>query len=154
MNVLFICTHNRCRSVLSEVIFNQLTSDGFQFFSAGSQPVGQVHPLSIKYLGQAQFDPTGVASQSWNDFADAEIDVTITVCDSAANEVCPIWMGNALKLHWPLADPSKIEGSEEDIRQAFMDVINQIKQRVAIFMGIDFESMSKAEIKKELQAIA
>ena len=154
MNILFICTHNRCRSILSEVIFNQLTSDNFQFYSAGSQPSGEVHPLSIKYLAQTQFDPSHAQSQRWDDFVDSDIDIAITVCDSAANEVCPIWMQNCIKLHWPLVDPSKVEGSDADKQAAFLHCIDTIKQRVALFMDMDLDNLQGAQLQQALSKLA
>ncbi|WP_100656194.1 arsenate reductase ArsC [Alteromonas flava] len=131
MKVLYICTHNRCRSILSEAITNHISSGSdLDARSAGSQPVGEVHPLTLKYLDEAGIATTGLHSQSWDDFADYAPDVVITVCDSAAQEVCPVWFGNALQLHWGLSDPSKIQGSEDDIATAFRNCIAIIKQRV------------------------
>ena len=99
-NLLFICTHNRCRSVLAEVIANNRFDDFYSACSAGSQPAGQIHPLTLEFLS-ARGPPTeGLRSQSWDDFADQEFDLVVTVCDSAANESCPLWMSDAPRAHW------------------------------------------------------
>lgn len=130
MKILYICTHNRCRSILSEAISNQQQTNLLDAKSAGSQPVAAVHPLSIHYLQQAGYSASGLTSKSWDELSDFQPDVIITVCDSAAGEVCPIWFGNTLKIHWGLADPSKVIGSEAEVASAFADCINTIEQRV------------------------
>lgn len=130
MKVLYICTHNRCRSILSEAITNHVAGDVITAKSAGSQPVGEVHPLSLKYLSEAGIPTEGLQSQSWDEFEAFAPDLVITVCDSAAGESCPVWFGKSVKVHWGLSDPSKLTGSEEDIARAFNDTIAQISARV------------------------
>ena len=130
MKVLYICTHNRCRSILSEAITNHVAGDVITAKSAGSQPVGEVHPLSLKYLSEAGIPTEGLQSQSWDEFEAFAPDLVITVCDSAAGESCPVWFGKSVKVHWGLSDPSKLTGSEEDIARAFNDTITQISARV------------------------
>ena len=130
MKVLYICTHNRCRSILSEAITNHVAGDVITAKSAGSQPVGEVRPLSLKYLNEAGIPTEGLQSQSWDEFEAFAPDLVITVCDSAAGESCPVWFGKSVKVHWGLSDPSKLTGSEEDIARAFNDTIAQISARV------------------------
>lgn len=140
MKVLYICTHNRCRSILSEAITNHAAGDTMQAKSAGSQPVGEVHPLSIKYLQEAGISVDGLQSQSWDEFEDFAPDLVVTVCDSAAGESCPVWFGKSVKVHWGLSDPSKLEGSEEEKAQAFRETINIITQRVQRLAKVEFSS--------------
>ncbi|NMH59186.1 arsenate reductase ArsC [Alteromonas ponticola] len=128
MKILFICTHNRCRSILSEAITNQLTDSHVVARSAGSQPVDEVHPLSIKYLEQSGFDTLGLTSKSWHQLESFAPDVVVTVCDSAASESCPVWFGQAIKVHWGLEDPSKIDDAKEAER-AFLHTIEIISER-------------------------
>ena len=130
MKILYICTHNRCRSILSEAITHQEAQGVIEARSAGSQPSGEVHPLSIKYLQQAGIDTAGLQSQSWHEFKDFAPDVVITVCDSAAGESCPLWFGQAIKVHWGLEDPSKVEGTSAQQTQAFQRCIELIQTRV------------------------
>ena len=130
MKILYICTHNRCRSILSEAVTNHLASDLIDARSAGSQPVGEVHPLSIKYLAEEGIATEGLRSESWDDFEDFAPDLVVTVCDSAAGEVCPVWFGDTMKVHWGLEDPSKLTGSEEIISDAFRNTIAIISDRV------------------------
>ncbi|MBO1255482.1 arsenate reductase ArsC [Alteromonas sp. 5E99-2] len=150
MKILYICTHNRCRSILSEAITNQFAAGVLEAKSAGSQPCGEVHPLSIKYLEEQNINVGGLQSQSWDEFEQFAPDLVITVCDSAAGEVCPIWFGNSLKMHWGLSDPSKIEGSEEEKRQGFLKTIKIIKERVEKLKVIASSATTTETIKKEL----
>jgi arsenate reductase len=145
MKILYICTHNRCRSILSEAITNHLGTGKLQTFSAGSQPAGQVHPLSLKYLEEKGISIEGLKSQSWDDFEIEQPDIVITVCDSAAAEACPVWFGDTVKIHWGLADPSKLEGSEAEIRDAFYAVMNTIEQRVQKLLALDLSPLGKSE---------
>jgi len=153
VKILYICTHNRCRSILSEAITNNLANGRIEAFSAGSQPAGEVHPLSLKYLSERGVDTTSLRSQSWDEFSDEHPDIVITVCDSAANEACPVWFGNTVKLHWPLADPSKLEGSEETLRQAFFTTMGIIETRINALLALNFETLSPNELKKHLHQL-
>ena len=119
MKVLFICTHNRCRSILAEALTNHLGGDSLEARSAGSQPAGEVHPRTIAHLEKRGVATAGLRSQSWDDLEQYQPDVVITVCDRAAGESCPLWFDDSIRLHWGLADPSSVSGSEADIEQAF-----------------------------------
>lgn len=129
--ILFVCTHNRCRSVLGEVIANTKYGDVFEAYSAGSAPSGEVHPLTLHYLKARDLPIAGLKSQSWNDFEDEGLDFVITVCDSAANETCPLWMGGTPRLHWGMPDPSRVEGSEQQVESAFYDVMDALDVRLS-----------------------
>lgn len=150
MKILYICTHNRCRSILSEAITNQIAGDVITAKSAGSQPAGVVHPLSLKYLKQTGYATDHLQSQSWDDFENFKPDLVVTVCDSAAGEACPLYFSTSLKVHWGLSDPSKIEGDETQIEQAFLDCIDEIEQRVQKLKNIAIQNLSKAELKLAL----
>lgn len=151
MKVLYICTHNRCRSILSEAITNHYANGKIEAKSAGSQPVGEVHPLSIKYLQEAGIETVGLISQSWDEFEDFAADLVVTVCDSAAGETCPVWFGNSVKVHWGLADPSKLQGTEEELANAFRETIAQIKQRVEQLAALEVDVTDKAALKAALE---
>ena len=130
MKLLFICTHNRCRSILCEAIASQRGAGSLQAASAGSAPVDAVHPLTLRYLEERGYQTSGLQSQSWEDLAAFNPDRVVTVCDSAAGETCPLWMGEVEKHHWRLPDPSRAEGSAAAIRSAFMAVIDRIENKV------------------------
>ncbi len=154
MKILFICTHNRCRSILSEAITNHLSDGTVTAYSAGSSPSGVVHPLSIKYLIENGYSATGLRSQSLNDFEENLPDFAITVCDNAANEPCPIWFSPVPMIHWGLSDPSKVEGSEEEIAEAFNSTIRIIENRAKALLNLDLNATSKEQLKSALEQIA
>jgi arsenate reductase len=152
MKILYICTHNRCRSILSEAITNGIAGDVINAKSAGSQPAGIVHPLSLKYLAQTRYSTDGLQSQSWDNFEDFHPDVVVTVCDSAAGESCPLYFGNSLKVHWGLSDPSKVAGDESQIEKAFLACIDEIAERVHALKDIAAKSVDTTELKAALAA--
>ena len=136
--VLYICTHNRCRSQLYQAVTNQLGLGKVIAESAGSQPEDQVNADAIKALQRSQINTEGMSSKSWDDVEGFEPDLIITVCDSAAGEVCPVWFGDTPKLHWPTPDPSKLKGTEQEIIKAFDDTMLVIRQKIqsADFMAV------------------
>jgi len=150
MKILYICTHNRCRSILSEAITNHMAQGRIEARSAGSQPAGEVHPLSIQYLQASGISTNGLISQSWNELENFAPDIVITVCDSAAGESCPLWFGKAVKVHWGLTDPSKVEGDDTKKAQAFQQTMTEIQQRVTHLLSIDLTNNSPSELQKML----
>jgi arsenate reductase len=150
LKILYICTHNRCRSILSEAITNHVSQGRIVARSAGSQPAGQVHPLSIKYLNEAGISTTGLRSQSWDEFEQFAPDIVVTVCDSAAGEACPLWFDSTVKVHWGLSDPSKLEGTEEQLAEAFRACIEEIKMRVKQLLTLESADKDKSLLKAQL----
>ena len=150
MNILYVCTHNRCRSIICEAITNALGAGRLSAVSAGSSPAGEVHPLSLRYLNEAGYPTDGLRSQSWDEFDGVPLDLVLTVCDSAAGESCPLWMGSTPKLHWGLADPSKLEGSEEEVAAAFRATIAEVEQRVRDLLALPLEELDAEGLKAAL----
>ena len=150
MKILYICTHNRCRSILSEAITNHLSKGQIVAKSAGSSPTGQVHPLSIQYLQQTGISTDGLTSQSWDEFEGFAPDIVVTVCDSAAGESCPLWFGSSVKVHWGLADPSKLVGTDDAIAQAFKATISEITLRVEQLLSLQLEVDNKQALRAAL----
>ena len=127
--VLVLCTGNSCRSVMAEALINQL-KDGYEAVSAGSEPAGYVHPKSIETLKRHGINPGEPKSQSWDDFVDTAFDYVISVCDNAANETCPAFMGDFKRLHWSTPDPARAEGTDAEIEAAFDKAFNMLKTRI------------------------
>ena len=153
MKLLFICTHNRCRSILAEAITNEI-GDGRLFAkSAGSQPVGNVHPLTLKYLNEANIASRDLKSESWDVYESWSPDVVITVCDSAAGESCPVWFGKSLKVHWGLSDPSITQGNEGEVADAFRNTINIIVSKLKQLLATDFERLDSDQLLSILNKI-
>lgn len=152
MKILYICTHNRCRSILCEAITNA-SHGNLDARSAGSQPVGEVHPLSLKYLGERGYKTEGLRSQSWDEFEDYAPDLVVTVCDSAAGESCPVYFGQSLKVHWGLEDPSKLEGTDNEKASAFNRTMDIIEKRVLALAEIAEQAHTKKTLKEALIAL-
>lgn len=128
--VLVLCTGNSCRSVMGEALINQLGKGRFQAFSAGSHPSGYVHPKSIETLERHGIDPGKPYSKSWDEFEGKGFDLVITVCDQAAGESCPLFLGKYEKRHWSIPDPAKAEGSDAEINAAFDRAFLMLKNRI------------------------
>ena len=153
MRVLFMCTANSCRSILSEAMFNHLAPEGFAAISAGSFPKGQVHPRSLSTLEQAGISIEGLSSKGDDAFSDNPPDIVITVCDKAAGEACPLYFGPALKAHWGLEDPSDVVGDEATVDAAFRATLARIEQRCRAFLALPFDTLGRDELKHELDRI-
>ena len=154
MKVLFMCTANSCRSILSEAMFNHLAPQGFKAVSSGSFPRGQVLPRSLTTLQAAGIRIEGLYSKGNDAFEDSPPDVVITVCDKAAGEACPVYFGPALKAHWGLADPSEVQGDEAQVDAAFKATLDIIAARCEAFFALPFANLSPDELKAELDRIA
>jgi arsenate reductase len=155
-NVLFLCTGNSARSSLAEAYLNALTGGQFLAFSAGSHPKGQVHPLTLETLRRADISTAGLRSKSWDEFAAPSapaMDFVITVCDSAAGEVCPAWPGQPITAHWSFPDPAAFEGSDEAKRAFFREVFRQIRNRVDLFRQLPLAKLDRLAVKRELDGI-
>jgi protein-tyrosine-phosphatase len=155
-NVLFLCTHNSARSQIAECIMQRLGMGKFKGFSAGSQPSGRVHPYALDLLRQLNYDTSKLRSKSWEEFAAPgapELDFVFTVCDDAANEVCPVWPGQPMSAHWGLPDPSAVEGTESERRFAFADTHRMLYQRISIFTSLPLESLDKLTLQRRLDEI-
>ena len=155
-NVLFLCTGNSARSVMAECILNRLGAGKFRAYSAGSHPAGKVNPIALNLLRKTNYDVSGLRSKSWDEFAAPgapKLDFVFTVCDDAANEVCPIWPGQPMTAHWGLPDPAKAHGTEAERTLAFADTMRMLTQRIAIFVSLPLDKLSKLSLQKELDAI-
>lgn len=155
-NVLFLCTHNSARSILAEAALNALAGDRFVAYSAGSHPGTAPNPHGIALLRSQNIPVDGLRSKSWGEFANEgapRIDFIFTVCDDAAGEVCPIWPGHPSKAHWGVPDPSRIEGSDEDKRRAFLQTFVQLKKRIELFVNLPFEKLDAMAMQKAMQTI-
>ena len=155
-NVLFLCTGNSARSILAEAILNRDGKGRFRAFSAGSQPKAEVNPYAMTLLRKSGYDTSAMRSKSWSEFAQPgapKLDFVFTVCDDAANEVCPIWPGQPMTAHWGLPDPAKAQGTEAERNLAFADTMRMLTQRIGIFVSLPLDKLSTLSLQKELDAI-
>jgi arsenate reductase len=155
-NVLFLCTGNRARSILAEGILRHKGRPNFRAYSAGSQPHGQVHPLALRELEQAQMPTEGLRSKSWDEFAKPgapQMDFVFTLCDSAARETCPARPGQPMTAHWGIPDPGNAGENAEELQRAFRDAFITLDRRIGLFLSLPLASLDKLAIKKEIDHI-
>ena len=154
--VLFLCTGNSARSIIAESLLNHNGDGRFIGYSAGSHPRGEVHPHALKLLLSRGHDIENLRSKSWDEFeaeAVPSMDFVFTVCDNAANEPCPVWPGRPVTAHWGLADPAGVEGTETERLKAFEIAYGLLKERVAAFLALPFDSLDSAELRERLEEI-
>jgi len=144
--ILVLCTGNSCRSIMLEGAINHIGNSHFQAFSAGSNPAGYVHPMSIKTLEKAGIFKSDYQSQSWDEFSDIDFDLVITVCDNAAGEICPAYLSNAPKVHWGVEDPAKFKGSDEEIENEFQRIFTIFVKRTHAMVE-KYEKAQKLDIQ-------
>ncbi len=130
-HVLFLCVANSARSQMAEGIARALAPDGVRISSAGSQP-SKVNPLAIRALAEIGIDIRNHVSKSVNDVPPEGIDAVITLC---AEEVCPVFLGKARRVHWGLPDPAHAGANEEERLRAFREVRDELRQRLAVVFG-------------------
>ncbi len=128
--ILVLCTGNSCRSIMAEALINSLGAGRYEAVSAGSNPAGYVHPKSLETLQRHGMSLSAPRSKSWDEFECQHFDLVITVCDAAAAESCPTFLGKHEKLHWSTPDPARATGTEEEINAAFDEAFNLLKQRI------------------------
>lgn len=152
-NVLFLCTGNSARSIIAEACLKRWGADKFNAYSAGSQPKGVLHPMTIKTLQQNHFNPDDFSSKSWDVFAGTDapvLDIIFTVCDNAANESCPIWPGHPMTVHWGIPDPAKEYENEKDQWNHFQITFNLLEQRVKALNTLPSADLEKSDIHSKL----
>lgn len=146
--VLFLCTGNSARSILAEVLLNDLAEGSFAAFSAGSQPTGQVNPGALRKLAREGHRVDGLTSKSWDQFGDhnaSDVDIVITVCDNAAGESCPIRNGAPVSVHWGIPDPA-VDGD-------FDSAYRRLRRRIEAMLALPLKEMSKVEIANALEQV-
>ncbi len=152
LKVLFLCTHNSARSILAEALLNDMGAGRFKAYSAGSSPRDnqQPNPLGLQVLQKAGISTEGLRSKNWDEFAtpDApQMDLIITVCDNAAGEVCPIWLGHPATAHWGYADPSEGDGTDEQQLEAFRQTLHAMKRRLELLVSLPEDKLAKAVLQ-------
>jgi arsenate reductase len=155
-NVLFLCTGNSARSIMAEAILNFKGRPNFTAYSAGSHPTGKVRPEALRQLENAHIPTEGLRSKAWDEFSlpgAPTLDFIITVCDNAANEVCPVWPGQPLTAHWGVPDPAAVRGTPSDIERAFREAFFILERRISLFFSLPLASLDRLAIKREIDNI-
>jgi arsenate reductase (thioredoxin) len=155
-NVLFLCTGNSARSIMAEAILNFKGRPNFAGHSAGSHPSGKVRPEALRQLETAHIPISGLRSKAWDEFSRAgapKLDFVFTVCDNAANEVCPVWPGQPMTAHWGVPDPVAIQGSEAAVERAFRETFFILDRRISLFLCLPLKTLDSLALKRELDNI-
>lgn len=155
-NVLFLCTGNSARSIMAEALLNYKGAPKFKSYSAGSHPRGSVHPVALMQLQKAGLPTEGLRSKAWDEFSQPgapQLDFVFTVCDNAAKEICPVWLGQPLTAHWGVPDPAAVAGNPEQISRAFRDAFVMLERRISLFVCLPLKSLDSLALKKEIDRI-
>lgn len=154
MNVLFLCTGNSCRSLISEAVFNHLAPPGWRAMSAGSQPTGKLNERALALLAEKGISTEGYYSKSWDNLP-VTPDIVVTVCSSAAGETCPAYLGPVLRTHWGVDDPSHVTGTGQEIEAAFNKAYAILRARIEAFLALPLDELAgdRARLKAELDRI-
>lgn len=155
-NVLFLCTGNSVRSIMAEAILNREGVGRFKAFSAGSHPAGEVDRRAIALLKALNHPTDDCRSKSWDEFAEPDapaLDFVFTVCDTAADEVCPLWPGQPMTAHWGVPDPKHHGGSEAEVAAAYADTYRMLTSRISIFVNLPIASLDRLSLQKRLDDI-
>lgn len=155
-NVLFLCTGNSARSILAEALMNRKGAPHFTAYSAGSQPSGAVRPEALHQLAKAGLPVEGYRSKSWEEFSAPgapQLDFVFTVCDSAAQEACPLWPGQPMTAHWGIPDPAAVQGTPEEIERAFSQAFSMLDRRISLFLCLPLATLDTFSLQREIDGI-
>jgi arsenate reductase len=154
--VLFLCTGNSARSIMAEAIMNRKGAPNFTAYSAGSRPSGKVRLEALGQMEDAGLNTAGFRSKSWDEFAKPDAPVmnfVFTVCDNAANEVCPVWPGQPITAHWGVPDPAAAMGTPQEIERSFSQAFYILERRVTLMLSLPLASLDSMALKSELDNI-
>ena len=155
-NVLFLCTGNSARSVMAEALLNVLGTGRFRAFSAGSHPSGTVQPIAAELSRKLGYDTSQLRSKSWDEFESAgapKMDMVITVCDNAAGEACPAWLGSPVTAHWGVEDPVAVEGDEGVRRHAFVSAFAMLRRRIELLLALPLDKLDRLAAQQQIREI-
>ena len=155
-NVLFLCTGNSARSIIGEAILNRVGDGKFRAWSAGSDPKGEVNPNTSLLLDHLGYDTRAFRSKSWDEFTKPgapRFAFIFTVCDNAANEVCPAWPGKPMTAHWGIPDPAAVSGTAEEVERAFSQAFASLDRRISLFLSLPIATLDTFALQHELDNI-
>jgi arsenate reductase len=155
-NVLFLCTGNSARSIMAEAIMNHKGRPNFKAYSAGSHPTGFVNPHALEMIETAKLPTEDLRSKAWDEFrrpGAPELHFVFTVCDNAAQEVCPVWPGQPMTAHWGVPDPAAVTGTPEQVERAFREAFVVLDRRINLLLSLPLASLGALAIQKEIDRI-
>ena len=128
----------------------------FTAYSAGSHPTGRVRPEALEQLEKAHLTTEGLRSKSWDEFSQPgapPLDFVFTVCDNAANEVCPLWPGQPMTAHWGIPDPAAVAGTPDEINHAFAKAFAALDRRISLFLSLPLATLDNFSLQREIDNI-
>lgn len=131
--ILFLCTHNSCRSQMAEALLNHFLGDSCQAFSAGTE-AKKINPLAALVLAELGIDTSNLRPKTMDEFTGQNFDHVVTLCGDA-NEKCPLFFGGVERIHRGFEDPSRLKGSEEEVLPKFRLVRDKIKNWIIDYFG-------------------
>lgn len=155
-NILVLCTGNSARSVMGEALLNVLGKGRFRAYSGGSRPSGKVQPMAAELAAKIGYDTANLRSKSWDEFSGPgapEMDMVITVCDNAAGEACPVWLGTPITAHWGVDDPAAVEGDEDTRRHAYMKAFAELRRRAELLAALPIEKLDRLVAEQKVREI-
>ncbi len=155
-SVLFLCTGNSARSIMGEAIMNRKGAPHFMAYSAGSRASGIVRPEAIHQIEKAGLSASTLRSKSWDEFSTPDsppLHFVFTVCDNAANELCPVWPGQPITAHWGIPDPAAVKGTPEEIERAFSKAFAALDRRISLFLCLPLASLDSFALQREVDNI-
>jgi arsenate reductase (thioredoxin) len=153
LKVLFLCTGNSARSIISEYLLRKTDRRRFESYSAGSNPKGEVHPLALRLLREVyKIDAEDARSKSWEEFQGMDLDFVITVCDNA-KESCPVFPGQPIAAHWGVPDPADFEGPEEEHYALFKEAGRVLARRIDLFCNLPFDKLDRLRLEQMTREI-
>lgn len=155
-NVLFLCTGNSARSIMAECAINRWGRGTFKGFSAGSHPLGEIHPMTLRVLKELDYDTSGLRSKSWDEFVSPDgpqLDFIFTLCDHIAGEVCPVWPGKPLTAHWGSPDPVSFDGTEEQKCRFFHKIYRELETRIKLFTLLPVDALDSLSLQSRITDI-
>jgi len=139
MRVLILCTGNSARSQMAEGLLRHDAGNVYEVFSAGTKP-SHVRPEAIVVMREVGIDISGHRSKSVDEFAGQDFDYLITVCDNA-KESCPVFPAKTKRVHWSIADPAAVQGSQGEALTAFRRVRDELRARLQAFAKGEVEKL-------------
>lgn len=155
--VLVLCTGNSARSIMAEALFNSIGKSIFVAYSAGSRPTGKVNPLALEQIAGLGKGPEDYRSKHWREFIAADaprFDFIVSVCESAAEEVCPVFPVETPHICWTMPDPAAVTGDIDQRRAAFEQCFNELKARINALTRTSLSGLGRSEIAATMQSLA
>jgi len=151
--ILVLCTWNASRSIFAEYFMKEFGAAKFDAFSAGVNPRGEVSPVTLQILKERyRIDASDARSKSWREFQDKELDFIVSLSDQA-EETTQAFPGKPILAHWPFPDPSQVQGSAEEVEDAYFQVASRIRYRLQLFNNLSFDKLDRLRFELKIKEL-